>query len=51
MGNFQPLEVVCRGRDTQLLVGENANYLFCALNKHCMVFAKNIIEQNHMHPL
>ena len=51
MGNFQPLEVVCHGRDTQLLVGENVNDLFCALNQHCMVFARNIIEQNHIQAL
>ena len=26
--NFQPLEVVHRGSETQLQVGENINYLF-----------------------
>ena len=27
MSNFQPLEVVGRGSETQLQVGENLNYL------------------------
>ena len=26
MGNFHPFEVVCRGSETQLQVGENLNY-------------------------
>ena len=28
MSNFQPLEVVGRGRETQLQVGKNLNYLY-----------------------
>ena len=28
MGNFHPLEVVCRGSEIQLQVGDNLNYLF-----------------------
>ena len=31
MSNFQSLEVVCRGSETQLLVGENLNYLISRL--------------------
>ena len=27
MSYFQPLEVVCRGSETQLQVGENSDYL------------------------
>ena len=32
MGNFQPLEVVCRGSETQLQVGENLNYSIWRVN-------------------
>ena len=41
MGNFHPLEVVGRGSETQLQVGENSKYLiqrlaFKALNYFCI---------------
>ena len=31
MSNFHPLEVVGRGSETQLQVGENLNSIICAL--------------------
>ena len=34
MSNFHPLEVVCRGSETQLQVGENLNYLIQRFNPY-----------------
>ena len=44
MGNFHPLEVVGRGSETQLLVGENLNYLiqrFKVYNRRIKLFVCN----------
>ena len=37
MGNFHPLEVVCRGSDTQIQVGENYPYWFWYSKLHFFI--------------